>query len=305
MTQALQTGDAMAATGLFFICTHRRSGLDQRSTVEVTYIDSDLLNRFPRSAKYDPGWLEAGVSGGANPLWLAEWLAEALVLSPGMRVLDLGCGRALSSIFLHREFGVRVWATDLWFGADENLQRIQDAGVDDAVFPIHADARYLPFATGFFDAVVCIDAYPYFGTDDLYLNYLARFVRPGAPIGIAGAGLMREIEGGVPEGLSAWWEPAMSCLHSAQWWREHWARTGIVDVETADTMPEGWRAWLAWQRMIAPDNTVEIETLERDAGEWLGYLRVVCRRRADVMPDEPIVAVPTQYESRRMLREPD
>ena len=112
-----------------------------------------------------------------------------------MRVLDLGCGRAASSIFLRREFGVQVWATDLWFSASENIQRIRDAGVEDGVFPIHADARSLPFAAEFFDAIVCIDSFIYYGTDDLYLNYLARFVKPGGPVGIAGAGLMREIEG--------------------------------------------------------------------------------------------------------------
>ncbi len=72
----------------------------------------------------------ASVSGGANSLWLTEWLTTALDLRPGMRVLDLGCGRAASSIFLHREFGVQVWATDLWFDASENLQRIRDAGVE-------------------------------------------------------------------------------------------------------------------------------------------------------------------------------
>jgi cyclopropane fatty-acyl-phospholipid synthase-like methyltransferase len=37
-----------------------------------------------------------------------------------MRVLDLGCGRAATSIFLRREFGVQVWATDLWTNASEN-----------------------------------------------------------------------------------------------------------------------------------------------------------------------------------------
>ena len=116
-------------------------------------------------------------------------------LRPGMRVLDLGCGRASSSIFLRREFGVQVWATDLWFSASENIQRIRDAGVEDGVFPIHADARSLPFAAEFFDAIVCIDSFFYYGTDDLYLNYLARFVKPGGQVGIAGAGLMQEIEG--------------------------------------------------------------------------------------------------------------
>src|SRR5262245_54933405 len=103
--------------------------------------------RFPRSTKYNPEWIIASASGGGNSLWLTELLTSALHLRPGMRVLDLGCGRAASSIFLRREFGVQVWATDLWFSASENLQRIRDAGVEDGVFPIHADARSLPFAT--------------------------------------------------------------------------------------------------------------------------------------------------------------
>src|SRR5258708_310090 len=154
-----------------------------------------VSDRFPRSSKYHPEWVIASVSGGANALWLTEWLAAALDLRPGMRVLDLGCGRATSSIFLCREFGVQVWANDLWFSASENIQRIRDAGVEDAVFPIHADARSLPFAAEFFDAVVCIDSYVYYGTDDTYLNYLADFVKPGGVIGIAGAGRVKEVDG--------------------------------------------------------------------------------------------------------------
>src|SRR5215831_14395582 len=159
-------------------------------------VDGRLISdRFRRASGYHPEWVLAGVSGAANALWMTEWLAEALDLRSGMRVLDLGCGRAASSVFLRREFGVQVWATDLWFSASENWQRIRDAGVEDGVFPIKADARSLPFATEFFDAVVCIDSFCYYGTDDLYLNYLARFVKPGGPIGIAGAGLVHEFAG--------------------------------------------------------------------------------------------------------------
>src|SRR5262249_21637540 len=154
---------------------------------------------------------------GANALWLSEWLSEAMELRPGMRVLDLGCGRAMSSVFLRREFGVQVWAVDLWFDVTQNLQRIRDAGVEDGVFPLHANARSLPFAAGFFDAVVCIDAYMYFGTDDMYLNYLARFVKPGGQFGVAMAGLMQEIDGPMPEHLRQWWEPGCWSLHSPAW----------------------------------------------------------------------------------------
>lgn len=261
-----------------------------------------VSERFPRASGYHPDWVLAGVGGAAHPLWMTEWLAEALDLRPGMRVLDLGCGRALSSVFLRREFGVQVWATDLWFGASENLRRVRDAGVEDGVFPIHADARSLPFAATFFDAVVSIDSFPYYGTDDLYLNDLARFVKPGGLVGIAGAGLVREIEGPVPAHLREWWTADLWCLHSAAWWRRHWERTGIVDVETADTLPDGWRLWLDWLGMIAPDNVEEARALEADSGGHLGYVRVVGRRRAEAQLTEPILSVPTQYAKKPLLR---
>ena len=261
-----------------------------------------ISERFPRSSKYHPDWVIGSASGGASALWLVEWLAESLQLRGGMRVLDLGCGLAASSIFLRREFGVQVWATDLWFSASTNLQRIRDAGVDDGVFPIHADARSLPFAGEFFDAMVCIDSFPYYGTDDLYLNYVARFVRPGGAMGIAGAGLMREIDGPIPEHLRAWWEPGVWCLHSAAWWRQHWERTGLVTIELADTMPAGWQAWVDWQRVVAPDNAVELQAVEADRGEYLGYVRLVARRRPDATLDEPIESIATQYARRPLLR---
>jgi len=262
----------------------------------------DHHDRFPRAARYHPDWVLASASGGANALWLTEWLAEAIELRPGMRVLDLACGRAMSSVFLHREFGAQIWAVDLWNSASENLQRIRDAGVEDGVFPLHADARSLPFAAEFFDVVVSIDAFVYFGTDDLYLTDLARLVKPGGTLAIAGAGLSREIDGPVPEHLRNWWEPGHWCLHSAEWWRRHWERTGIVDVEVADAMPDGWRLWLDWQRAVAPDNAPEIAAVEADAGRYLTYVRAV-GRRTDLRLDEPIVSLPSQYEKHPLLRE--
>ena len=263
-----------------------------------------VLPAFPRSSGYHPEWIIASVSGGANALWLTEWLAGAMDLRPGMRVLDLGCGRAMSSIFLHREFGVQVWATDLWFSVTENLQRIRDAGVEEGVFPIHADARSLPFAAEFFDAIVSIDSFVYYGTDDLYLNSLARFIKPGGQVGIAGAGLMQEIQDPVPDHLRDWWTPDLWCLHSAAWWRRHWERTGIMDIELADTLPGGWRLWRAWLLAIAPDNRTEIQALEADHGRYLGYVRLVGRRRAVVQLEEPTLSVPTQYTKKPLLRNP-
>jgi SAM-dependent methyltransferase len=273
-----------------------------KSEIHVTSDTRFISEQFPRSSKYHPEWIISSISGGANSLWLTEWLTAALDLRPGMRVLDLGCGRAASSIFLRREFGVQVWATDLWFSVSENIQRIRDAGVEDAVFPIHADARSLPFAEEFFDAIVSIDSYFYYGTDDHYLNYVARFVKPGSPLGIAGAGLMKEIDGPLPEHLCEWWTPDMWCLHSAAWWHRHWDRTGIMDIDLADAMPDGWQRWLDWHRVIAPDNATEIKALEADRGSYLGYVRVVGRRRGQAKLENPIVSLPAEYTKKPLLR---
>src|SRR3954451_24074357 len=133
------------------------------------------LDEFPRAAGDDPEWMIANLMG-PNVIWLTEALTEVLDLRHEMRLLDMGCGRAVSSIFLAREFGVQVWATDLWIGATEHSLRIRDPELEDRIFPNHADARSLPFAGEFFDAIVSLDSYPYYGTDALYLNYLAHFV---------------------------------------------------------------------------------------------------------------------------------
>ena len=259
--------------------------------------------QFPRSSTYNPDWLRAGASGGANPLWLTEWLCEALPLRSGMRVLDLGCGRAVSSIFLHREYGVQVWATDLWFSATENLRRIEDAGLTGGVFPLRAEARSLPFADGFFDAIVSIDSFPYYGTDDLYLSSVARLLRTDGVLGIAGAGLARELDGQVPAHLRAWWTPDLWCLHSPAWWQRHWEKSGLVEVIRADSMPDGTQRWLDWQRVVAPDNAQEIAALEADQGRTMAYVRVVARRTAAPI-DAAITTVETTYEPHRLLLSP-
>jgi hypothetical protein len=66
---------------------------------------------FPLSAKYDRRWIRDNALG-ENALCQAESLARHLPLRAGMRMLDLGCGKATSSIFLAREFDVEVWAAD-------------------------------------------------------------------------------------------------------------------------------------------------------------------------------------------------
>ncbi|MGE5251712.1 MAG: SAM-dependent methyltransferase [Bacteroidota bacterium] len=222
---------------------------------------------------------------GLNSLWLTEWLCQEMDLAPGMRVLDLGCGRGLSSIFLAREYGVRVWAADLWISPTENFARVSEAGMEDSVYPIHADARSLPFAEAYFDAVVCTAAYIYFGTDDLYLQILHSFVKPGGRIGITVPGFMRPLDGRLPEHLLPFWAQECWTWHTEDWWRWHWERTGLVDLLCVDRLPEGWALWLQWKRArkaageMSPGLESDIQVLEADRGRYMGFIRMAARRR--------------------------
>jgi SAM-dependent methyltransferase len=251
---------------------------------------------FPRSAAYDAQWALENLMG-PNVLWLTESLSQAMELKPGMRVLDLGCGKAVSSIFLAKEFGVQVWATDLWIRPAENWQRVCAAGIEELVFPIHAEAHDLPFAEGFFDALVSLDAYHYFGTDDLYLGrQFAPLVRPGGQIGIVVPALVSEFDE-PPAHLASFWarEWEMWSFHSPEWWRRHWSKTGLVAVDVADLVPEGWQRWLDWDEAslelgfvperFAKDLPEWIEAMRIDAGRNIGFARVVARRgRGETLP---------------------
>ncbi len=247
-------------------------------------------DRFPLSSKYDPAWQIANEMG-PNALWLTEALCEHMDLRPGMRVLDMGCGKAMSSIFLAKEFGVEVWANDLWISATDNWKRIREAGVEKSVFPIHAEAHALPYADEFFDAIVSLDSYQYYGTDDIYLCEFIRLLKPGGQIGIVVPGLMREFAGGkVPAYLTKktptgkqFWVAECYCFHTVRWWWRQWAQTGLVDVELADALPDGWRDWLDFENVKLtvgpPRHDGEAPALAADRGRWLGFVRMVARRR--------------------------
>ena len=244
-------------------------------------------DRFPRASAYDAVWAHRNHMG-PSVLWFTEALTQVLPLEPGMRVLDLGCGSAISSIFLAREFGVEVWAADLWIDPSSNRARIDEAGVSDRVFPIEAEAHTLPFARAYFDAIVSIDAYHYFGTDVRYLSYLAQFLRPGGHVGIVAPGNAIDPDDLSPElQASAPFAADYFTFRRAQWWARHWSRTSGIEVTHAEMIEGGRELWLqhahanqAWDGIPLAE-TVDGPLLLSEHGKDLGFARVVARRTED------------------------
>jgi hypothetical protein len=127
-----------------------------------------------------------------------------------------------------------------------------------------------------------MDAYHYFGTDDLYLGYYARFLRPGGQLGIVVPGLRREFTHGPPEHLLPYWSWDFGSFHSPEWWRNHWEKTGMVTVSHADSIPDGWTHWLKWLEICLAHgyraDQQEAAMLRVDAGRNLGFSRIVAHK---------------------------
>ena len=219
------------------------------------------MKEYIKTQKYDKNWINENRMG-PNPILLMEDLCENLDLRSGMKVLDMGCGKGLTSIFLAKEYGVTVFAADM-MNATDNLRRFEEAGVADKVFPIHAEAHALPFADGFFDAAVSVDSYHYYGADEWYFPMIfSKLVKSGGQFGIVAPGYTREFERGYPESLRKFVaDGSMFTFHSNAWWRNMWEKTGLVEITACYDIEDAhgiWRYEDGWTDYIDADADKDI-----------------------------------------------
>lgn len=218
---------------------------------------------------------------GPNAITLLKELSCQIPLEPSMRVLDLGCGRGLTSAYLADTFGVQVFALELWIPATENYLRFRELGLDSRIIPLHGDAGNMPFAEEYFDAVVSVDSYHYFGRDEKYMDScLAPLVKHGGLIALALPGLKKELTDGLPPEMAFFWtEEDIETIHSAGWWAELLSKSREVEllsVREMDSFDECWADWLACDNPYAVGDR---RAMEAGAGKYMNFISAVCRRK--------------------------
>lgn len=211
---------------------------------------------------------------GPNAWRIAEELTRDLPLRPGMRVLDLGCGRGLTTVFLAQTFDVEVFAVDLWTPATENLARFRQAGVSHRTVPLQFDALQFPFAEGFFDAVVSVDAYHYFGNRDAYFkDMLKPILKPGGIVAIAFPGMKYEVQENLPEEMKPFWEPeALEMWHSIDWWKPKFEPyLQSFQISEMDCFDQAWQDWLSCDNPYAVEDR---PMMEMDHGRFMNLIKL-------------------------------
>lgn len=232
---------------------------------------------FYKTEKYDKDFLKENMMG-PNSMMILEELLNEIPLKAGMRVLDLGCGNGLTSVFLAKEYGVQVFALDLWISATENYRRFLKNGVDDLIIPIHADAQDMPFAEEFFDAVVSVDAYHYVGNNDTFFPEKVRpLLKKDGIAAIAVPGMKYEVHENIPEEMKPYWEEeALAMWHSIEWWRPKFEK-GLDNLRIWEMscFSQAWKDWLGTDNPYAAEDR---KMLQADGGRYMNLIGIVGTR---------------------------
>ncbi len=190
---------------------------------------------------------------GGGALYLAARMARTMRLNPGDLVLDLGCGKGTTSIFLVRHFGVRVIAVDLWIDATFLDRKFSARGYQDRIVPLQLDVtERLPFADETFDAIFCMNSLSFYGGSVGFLQHLLKHLRRGCQFVMGmetfNAEFSMEERQNPPavfnynlpppdEQINVW-EDDFSKMHSPPWWEKLFRDSGLLGVESCDELED-------------------------------------------------------------------
>lgn len=237
---------------------------------------------FPKANSFESAIVQSKIMG-PNPLKLCEELLLEAHLPAGSRICDLGSGTGITSVMLARGYGLDVYAVDLWSDPADNRAFFRSMQVPDQVIhPVKADAAQgLPFPRGFFDAVVSIDSYNYYGRNARYLGEkLLPYVKQGGMLYLSIPGMVRDCHDNLPACLLASWTPEqLEYMHDIPWWRGMIRQTPgvqIVDMHPMTSTAEAWADWVTCDNRYAAGDRAAVES---GALEYLNTIAITLRKQ--------------------------
>jgi len=209
-----------------------------------TFRAPDRTN-YPELQGYSRDEIYTDFFGGGG-LYLATHMLRTMRPHPGENVLDLGCGKGPTSIFLAKHFGVRVTALDLWTSAEFLTQKFSEHGFADRITPIQMDATQpFPFTANQFDSIICMNSFNFYGGNVKFIQRLLTHLKPGGRLCIGSEVLTSEFTAeqmANPPQVYAFklsppnehvnvFEDDFTKQHTPEWWRDLFQSSGLLQVE--------------------------------------------------------------------------
>jgi len=148
-----------------------------------------------------------------SKLWENALAVESLSkLSPESNVLGVGAGLEVTSFMLANR-GLNVFASDIYLAADQwdepalkafalNPELVFPNYSRERIFPMHVDARFLPFPDEYFDGVYSSGSLEHFGSEEDIVQSIKEIIRV-MKVG-ARASISTEFRVSGPQGQITW-----------------------------------------------------------------------------------------------------
>lgn len=161
---------------------------------------------------------------------MRDFGVEMAELSPGMRVLDVGCGTGFLTQGILRQ-------TEDVYGLDITIHQIEKALKKVRIPIVRGDAEQLPFKGETFDAVLSSGSIEYWPSPVTALREMWRVLNPGGTALVGGPTRPKD-------GLYRLLADNMMFFYDQGEAREMFSEAGFLDVEVAYTGP-------VWKRDLA------------------------------------------------------
>ena len=237
--------------------------------------------QYIKAEQYDLDLIKEKIMG-PNPLKLEEELMKDNKIKKGAVVMDLGSGQGITSVFLAKEYGFKVYATDLWSEAEENQKFFTQMGLsEEKIVAVKADATDLPYEKEFFDAIVSTDSYNYFGRDERFLDEkILPFVKKGGYIYIVVPGMKKDYHDNIPEELLLSWNPEqLDYIHDINYWKSIVSKSKDSEIEAIYEMESNEECWNDWILCDNPYAQGDKKAVEAGACKYLNFIAIVLKKK--------------------------
>jgi len=219
---------------------------------------------------------------GPNAIRQAEELASHFTITKDMKIIDLGCGMGLSSLYLVKAHDANVFATDLFADPTENLERFQSLGVADKTTPMVIDATQpLPFAKRYFDVIFSVGSYNIFGDNEEILPNLVSYVKKGGYIAVAFPGLKYDFGENVPPEMQPFWDdPEIAkTVRGIEWWRGLFSKADNIEIVNLSEMACHDIAWKEYIASIDPSSEDKciLDMMEAEDRKYFNTIQLIAK----------------------------
>ena len=235
--------------------------------------------KYVLSEKYNTKEFQSKIMG-PNPVKLAEELLSDCKINKNSVVCDLGSGQGLTSVFIAKEYGFKVYAADLWSEPEENRKFFEKMGLsEENIVSVKADALNMPFEKEFFDGIISVDSYNYFGRNKKFLDEkLLPYIKKGGYLYIAIPGMKKDLHKNLPKELLLSWTPEqMEYMHDCDYWRDIVGESSaeVICVEEMESNEEVWNDWLIQENEYAVGDR---KSMQAGAGKYLNFIKIVLKK---------------------------